>query len=362
MSSTGHYDGACMRWPWYSDRSSVGCGAHVHRAAFTLVELLVVIAIIAVLIGLIVPAVQSAREAGRRTQCSNNVKQMAFACMMHEQTRKHFPTNGWGYTWVGDPDQGYGLDQPGGWAYNTLEYIEQGDIRSIGRGKQYAEKRVALKEAVSAVVPLFYCPTRRPAKTYPFSDPVWWPNLEFINAAKPLGGVSRMDYAINCGIQTWTDPSQTRFRGGVTVHEFPKDLNEGLQDNYWSWWSPTNFTGVSYQRSKVKASQVTDGLSKTFLVGEKYLTPDDYWNGINGGDNKCLLAGHGADSGRCTLNPPLKDRPLLNDWDIFGSAHQDSISMSMCDGSVRRINYDVDPVVFRAQGSVSGGESVSDLK
>jgi prepilin-type N-terminal cleavage/methylation domain-containing protein len=326
---------------------------------FTLVELLVVIAIIATLIGLLLPAVQSAREAARRTQCSNHVKQLAMGCLVHEQTQRHFPTNGWGYLWVGDSDQGYGVDQPGGWAYNILEYIDQGGVRSIGKGKLQAEKRLAMKEAISAVVALFHCPTRRPAQTYPFSDPIWWPNLEFENAAKPSNGVSRMDYAISCGEQVWTDPGQTRFRGGVTVHEFPKTLDEGLRDDYWHWWSPTDFTGVAYQRSRVKASQVTDGLSKTFLIGEKYLTNDDYYNGINGGDNKCLLVGHGADGSRSSVSPPLKDRPQLNTWDVFGSAHQDSIAMSMCDGSVRRIGYEVDPLVFSSRGSIGGAEAVS---
>src|SRR5215468_1104499 len=94
---------------------------------FTLVELLVVIAIIGVLIALLLPAVQSAREAARRSQCQNSLKQIATAFLNHESTQKIFPTSGWGWGWVGDPDRGYKRNQPGGWLYNILPYIEQTD-------------------------------------------------------------------------------------------------------------------------------------------------------------------------------------------------------------------------------------------
>ena len=83
--------------------------------AFTLVELLVVIAIIGILIGLLLPAINAARESGRRTQCMNQVKQVGLACMQHESTNGFLPTDGWGWYWVGDPDRGYTRAQPGGW-------------------------------------------------------------------------------------------------------------------------------------------------------------------------------------------------------------------------------------------------------
>ncbi|MFZ1933333.1 MAG: DUF1559 domain-containing protein [Thermoguttaceae bacterium] len=90
------------------------------HSGFTLVELLVVITIIGILIALLLPAVQQAREAARRAQCAKNVKEIALAALNHEQANGFLPAGGWGYGWVGDPRYGFGTLQPGGFFYNIL--------------------------------------------------------------------------------------------------------------------------------------------------------------------------------------------------------------------------------------------------
>ena len=104
------------------------------RFGFTLIELLVVITIIGVLISMLLPAVQAAREAARQTQCRNNLKQLALAATNHESQAGVFPTNGWGYAWIGDPDRGTGKTQPGGWIFNVLPFLESANVPALAKG------------------------------------------------------------------------------------------------------------------------------------------------------------------------------------------------------------------------------------
>ena len=142
-------------------------GCRSSSRAFTLVELLVVITIIGILVALLMPAVQSAREAARQGQCKNNLRQIGLACTQHVAKQGHFPSSGWGYLWTGDPDMGFGSHQPGGWIYNILPYLEQGVVHDIGAGMPYSQKNKALAQQESAVIAGLICPSRRKAIGYP---------------------------------------------------------------------------------------------------------------------------------------------------------------------------------------------------
>src|SRR6476646_4881676 len=109
------------------------CAGH-RRRGFTLVEWLVVIAIIGVLVALLLPAVQAAREAARRMHCQNNLKQIGLGWHQHTDTHGHLPTGGWGWGWVGDADQGAGINQTGSWPFNILPFIEQKAIYDMSGG------------------------------------------------------------------------------------------------------------------------------------------------------------------------------------------------------------------------------------
>ena len=157
------------------------------RKGFTLIELLVVIAIIGILIGLLLPAVQAAREAARRIQCQNNLKQLALAWQIHENTVKSYPSGGWGYRWLGIPELGFGKKQPGGWTFSVLPFLEQRALYDLGGNS------ASLLRQASTPLSVLHCPSRRGAELYPCVPAV------VFREAGHAPFVSRSDYAANCG-------------------------------------------------------------------------------------------------------------------------------------------------------------------
>ena len=131
------------------------------------------ITIIGILIGLLLPAVQAAREAARRMQCSNNLKQLAMGCLDHESTYGFLPTGGWGPWVVGDPNWGGGKHQPGGWVYCILPFVEQRLAARHGRGTGYQFGRIPSTTNDTRFKPpvaIFNCPSRRPAQLFFTTD------------------------------------------------------------------------------------------------------------------------------------------------------------------------------------------------
>lgn len=311
------------------------------RKGFTLVELLVVITIIGILIALLLPAVQAAREAARRTQCSNNLKQMGVAVLNHESAHGHFPAGGWGWGWVGDPDQGFGRLQPGGWIYNCLPYLEQQALHDIGLGKTFAEKRTLNRTMVATPLAIFQCPTRRRAMPYPTYSGY---DLNWVNVEDPPSlRVVRSDYAVNCG-----DPNSIPHGKG------PSRLEDGPS------LTVCDYNGMATQCSTVPAADVRDGTSNTIYAGEKYLCPDGYATGTDGGDNESMYCGNNNDIARTTYydattpansRTPMQDRPGFWSAERFGSAHSGGCNFLLCDGSVRTISYAVDARLFSYLGN-----------
>jgi prepilin-type N-terminal cleavage/methylation domain-containing protein len=329
----------------------------LRNRGFTLVELLVVIAIIGILIALLLPAIQAAREAARRSQCKNNLKQIGLASMAHLDTQKFYPTGGWGYRWMADPDMGFGMSQPGCWAYTILPYIDQRVIFNMGKGTPLAQKQAALAQVASLPAPFFNCPSRRDSS---FSGFIHAPDYPYNAPSLANNGKgTRSDYAGNGG----TVLGNTAGPGDVG--------GDATKVDYAQWARGNGFqscNGVVYSTSMIRVKQIPDGTSKTYLIGEKSTQPRCYLysdpnNDLCPADNGTVFQGHDWDvirwaNGGTSLPAsnanditPVKDVNAFNaagapdsNFGIgnFGSAHASGCFFTMCDGSVQTISFAVD--------------------
>jgi prepilin-type N-terminal cleavage/methylation domain-containing protein/prepilin-type processing-associated H-X9-DG protein len=305
------------------------------RYGFTLIELVVVIAIVAMLMGLLLSAVQQVRHAAARIGCAHNVRQLALAMHHHHDAIGHLPSDGWGAGWMGYPGLGSGRDQPGSWVYNLLPYIEQQNVAQLGAGGTLMEVADANALMVQMPLPGLNCPSRRPAKAYPGGWSGYW-------NCQPVALQFRGDYAVNTGDLPYVTSAQ--FNGSMG----PPTL--ALAATY-AWPDPNLFTGVSFCRSEIPLTQITNGTSNTFLLGEKYVDAAHYFDGMDWSDDQNIYTGFDDDNSRCTTFPPMRDTPGVQNSFLFGSAHQNGLNMAYCDGSVRFISFSIDPAVFQRAGN-----------
>ena len=329
--------------------------------AFTLVELLVVIAIIGLLIAILLPAIQASRETARKTQCKNNLKQIGTGFLHHENAQRFFPSSGWGLLWVGDPDGGFGATQPGGWAYSILPYMEYEALYDAGNRLKDLMPFHDLDESndptfaddyflrlVTTVVPLFNCPSKRPADLYPMNA-IQGKLANNVPSCSNANGcrVARGDYLANSGNIYAGDLYGPPLSFGDPLYPAPH-YNRAQN-------------GISFVGSEIRVSKVTDGTSKTLMVGEKFQNPDNYYTGADPTDNQCVYSGHDSDTNGYTgsneagLTDTVAYRPRQDEsgkrYDYhFGSAHLEGLNVAFCDGSVHFIDYEVSGRVWYVLG------------
>jgi prepilin-type N-terminal cleavage/methylation domain-containing protein/prepilin-type processing-associated H-X9-DG protein len=270
------------------------------RRGFTLIELLVVIAIIAILIGLLLPAVQKVREAAARSKCANNLKQLGIATHAYHDVYLKFPTAGDNGPVVNCCSADMGRIDLFCWTYHILPFMEQNALFMKVPPDTTANRNVVRK----GIVPSYYCPSRRTPRLYQ--------------------GVAKCDYAGNCG---------TTDTNGV----FVKTLN--------STTGVVQFTNMA---------GITDGTSNTLMFGEGrvHLAYMDNTNGCCSDNEDCYTNGWADDVGRRGTHAPAPDVSDLSipsgDVDgYFGSSHPGGMNACLADGSVRFIRFSVNATTFR---------------
>jgi prepilin-type N-terminal cleavage/methylation domain-containing protein len=364
------------------------------RRAFTLVEVLVVISIIGVLVALLLPAIQAAREAARQTQCRNSLRQIGLAVHGHATAHGVFPTGGAGvYPKIEHYVSGsrpYGPDKQGlGWAYQILPFVEQTPLQGL-------VKQVDLQ---AAVIPLYVCPSRRS------------PSEARVSASN-LGGklVFLIDYAAAQPC-TWTCPPGSpgcatpaqRFDPRVSAPLTPTsyelnwpsiwggdNMNFRQQDHNqvydgvivrspWRRNDPLYTHGVpgggeflDGNPRPISYAEISDGTSQTFLLGEKYVRTDLYGGG-GVSDDHGWSEGWDTDVVRSTCFAPVRDSDgyayqtlgpddiFGQDKDIlyFGSAHPGGFNGIFADGAVHTLSYEVDLTALNALGTRAGEDDGS---
>ena len=390
------------------------------RPAFTLVELLVVIAIIGTLAGLILPAVQNAREASRLNSCRNNLVQLAKGIIHHETSKGFFPSGGWGPAWLGVAARHSDSSQPGSWIYSLMPYIEEGNTRKIVADLTPSTSEERYQDLAKFPLATLACPTRRPTR------PVAPKTLSHYADPPPTGSptvsipsVVRSDYAANGGsfgscaaVAGFKGISANAITNAVSVTVCPSgntvpipqvaatanathvgktcddcgnspeaDSSLDIRGQFptladgdaWRKLAaaaklgqesdvrrvlPDLQDGIVYRMSRVQAASVFDGLSNTYLLGEKYVAADKYeaeGAAADIGDDGPLVAGYSNNTVRSGFERPTHDTAGVSHPTAFGSAHAIVWNAAFGDGSVRSLSYAIDATLHRQLSARADG-------
>jgi prepilin-type N-terminal cleavage/methylation domain-containing protein/prepilin-type processing-associated H-X9-DG protein len=314
--------GALLMWTSHADHSKS------RNRAFTLVELLVVITIIGMLVALLLPAVQSAREAARQTQCANNLKQIGLGVLLHLQAQGFVPYSR--------------LDTRETWAVLIWPYIEQqGLYDKWNMKKQYYDQ---VDEVRLAVVPLYFCPTkRRPSSAVGGSQT----GDEHQNKVTPHTPGGLGDYAACVGSVRNTSTGDSLcgdYIPGMLCKRDPDVPTTEVTAANGAFW---------YKGAPLTDGHFHDGLSNTIFVGEKHVFDSQF--GMSP-DSSIYNGDHGRAHRKLGTGAPLAKSPKVTGA-LFGSYHPGTCPFVFGDGSVRWLSVSIDSTTLdrladRASGLV----------
>ncbi len=324
------------------------------RLAFTLVELLVVIAIIGILVALLLPAIQAAREAARRTQCLNQLKQMGLALLNYESALGEFPTGGT-EPWHDQGDASVLYGKGYGWMVQILPYVENAALKDISKG--YGAGNKELDQVVRGTpVSIYYCPSRRSniVRHVPQS------------AEDCSQGCALNDYAGSTPAHVLDPANPTHepwFWQGVTHGDVVRGSQRAIRFGGNTY--PIGYQGVIARTGMgdpCKTRNITDGLTNTMAIGEKRIYTNRYELG-DWHDDIGWTDGWDPDIMRYTGYQPGSDiqqsSPEPRGYGYhFGSAHASVFNSVFADGHVTSIEYDIDLVVFNSMGNREDGLTI----